>query len=151
MSPKRRALGPHELRWTVVDAILRRLTFLVAHLGMSPQEFLDRAKRIIAEVDAPKVKATREFRTFTEVHCLPEIMRFWHRELEFLDANGKPKPLPVDGPNGFEELVKRSAPGVRFAAALEDLIAAGSVERSTDGTLLARSFRVTMPGSHAAR
>jgi hypothetical protein len=147
VSPKRGSSQPRELRWTLVDAILRRLTFLVAHLGISPQEFLDRAKRIIPEVRVPKAKTTGDPRTFTEVHSLPEIMRFWYRELEFLDAKGKPKPLPVEGPCSFEELVKRSAPGVRPAAALEDLIAAGAAERSADGTLVARSFRVTMPGS----
>jgi Family of unknown function (DUF6502) len=147
MSPKRRTPKPRDLRWTLVDAILRRLTFLVTNLGISPQEFLDRAKRIILEVHAPKAKTTGDPRTFTEVHSLPEIMRFWYRELEFLDAHGKPRPLPTEGPNGFEELVKRSAPGVRPAAALADLIAAGAMERSADGTLVARSFRVIMPGS----
>jgi hypothetical protein len=147
MSRDDRQSGAADLRWTLVDSILRRLTFLVTHLGLSPQEFLDRAKRIVPEVRAPKTKTTVDPRTFAEVHSLPEIMRFWYRELEFLDVNGKPRPLPLEGRGSFEDLVKRSAPGVRPAAALEDLLAAGSVIRSGDGTLVAQSFRVTVHGS----
>jgi len=140
-----------DIRWALVDSILRRLAFLVASFGISPQQLTDRMQRIIRDASDPKIQTDPpgNARTFTEVHSGPEIMRFWYRDIDFVDPSGDPKRIPVKGAGiSFELLVQRSAPGVRPAAALADLLAARAVEQGDDGLLTARSFRVTIHGSH---
>src|ERR1700729_1697399 len=103
----------HDLHWALVDSILARLIYLMSHLGISPQQLIDRLHQISPPKKAPKLKVTSDARTFTEVHSGPEIMRFWYRDIDFVDAAGNPKRIPVKGvPISFEQLVQRSAPGV---------------------------------------
>ena len=144
MTRKHAPSKPNDQRWTLIDSVLRRLIFLVAHFGVSPQEFLDRVKRIMAEKRTEE--ATRKIvdsRTYSEAHAGAAIMRSWHRELAFLDPAGQPKPLSQTGENSFEDLVAITSPTVRPDVALADLLAAGAVEEARDGSLIARSFRVT--------
>ena len=143
----------HDLHWALVDSILTRLTYLMGHLGISPQQLIDRLRQISRGKTATKLKARSpgDARTFTEVHSGPEIMRFWYRDIDFVDASGNPKRIPVKGvPISFERLVQRSAPGVRTTTVLADLIAAGAVEQGDDALLTARSFRVTMGAARRA-
>jgi hypothetical protein len=150
MKRSARPTGDGDLRWRLVDSILRRLMFLIAHLGISPSELSERVRLIASEARKSRIKqgTYSNARTFAETHSGPEIMRLWYRDLDFLDESGNPKRLPVEGLGAsFERLVSRSAPGVGPANALSDLIAAGAVEVADDGRLVARSFSVVVSGS----
>jgi len=139
-----------DLRWTLVDSILRRLLLLIAHLGISPAEFGKRVSQMAREPGGSKVEPNlqSDTRTFAEVHSGPEIMRIWYRDLDFLDASGNPRQLAAEGRTpSFEQLVHRSAPGVRPSTALSDLVAAGAVEVTEEGLLAARSFSVVVSGA----
>ena len=71
------------------------------------------------------------------------VIAAWRRESNFLDAEGKPAPLPIVGPGAtFSELAKRFSGDVPARAILDELIRVGAVERMEDGRvcLLTRAY-----------
>jgi hypothetical protein len=71
------------------------------------------------------------------------VIAAWRRDRNFLDAKGRPAPLPMTGPRvSFSELVKRFSGDVPVRATLDELIRVGAVERLEDGriNLLTRSY-----------
>ena len=71
------------------------------------------------------------------------VIAAWRRESDFLDARGKPAPLPMEGQGAtFSELVKRFSGNVPSRAILDELIHVGAVERQDDGKigLLTRAY-----------
>jgi hypothetical protein len=71
------------------------------------------------------------------------VIAAWRRDRNFLDAEGKPAPLPMAGPDvSFSELVKRFSGDVPVRATLDELIRVGAVERLEDGriSLLTRTY-----------
>jgi hypothetical protein len=71
------------------------------------------------------------------------VIAAWRRDRNFLDAEGKPAPLPMTGPGvSFSELVKRFSGDVPVRATLDELIRVGAVERLEDGSvsLLTRTY-----------
>jgi hypothetical protein len=71
------------------------------------------------------------------------VIAAWRRESDFLDADGKPAPLPMEGcGETFSELIKRFSGNVPPRAVLDELINVGAVERREDGSvcLLTRAY-----------
>jgi hypothetical protein len=71
------------------------------------------------------------------------VIAAWRRNRTFLDAKGRPVPLPMTGSGvSFSELVKRFSGDVPVRATLDELIRVGAVERLEDGRiiLLTRSY-----------
>jgi Family of unknown function (DUF6502) len=78
------------------------------------------------------------------------VIAAWRRESDFLDAEGNPATLSMDGPGTtFSTLVKRFSGDVPARAILDELIRVGAVERLEDGSvyLLARAY---VPGTGEA-
>jgi hypothetical protein len=64
------------------------------------------------------------------------VIAAWRRESKFLDAGGKPAPLPMAGPGvTFSELVKRYGGDVPARATLDELIRVGAVKQMEDGKI----------------
>jgi hypothetical protein len=71
------------------------------------------------------------------------VIAAWRRESDFLDGEGKPASLPMEGPGAtFSELAKRFSGDVPARAILDELISVGAVERLEDGRvcLLTRAY-----------
>ena len=71
------------------------------------------------------------------------VIAAWRRDRNFLDAEGRPAPLPMAGADvSFSELVKRFSGDVPVRATLDELIRVGAVERLEDGSvsLLTRTY-----------
>jgi len=71
------------------------------------------------------------------------VIAAWRRDENFLDAEGKPAPLPMAGSDvSFSELVKRFSGDVPVRATLDELIRVGAVKRLEDGRvcLLTRTY-----------
>jgi hypothetical protein len=71
------------------------------------------------------------------------VIAAWRREKDFLNADGKPALLPMEGQGAtFSELVKRFSGNVPPRAILDELINVGAVERLEDGKicLLTRAY-----------
>lgn len=121
-------------RLALLDAILRRVLYLASYFGISADQL---ATRLRAVSDSGYIPAPRAIglagRTYAEVHAGPEVLQSWTRNLDFLDANGKPRPLPQRGTApSFASLVGGCAPRVDPDTVLEDLLAAEAV-RFNDG------------------
>jgi len=71
-----------------------------------------------------------------------QVLTGWARDPDFLEQNGEPRALDVDGPAGFAALVKRYSGDMPVRAVLDELVRVGAVERRTDGQLklAARGF-----------
>jgi hypothetical protein len=92
----------------------------------------------IRQLSKPDDQASRE-----RYNRAARVIAAWRRESDFLDAKGKPAPLPMGGPGAtFSELVKRFSGDVPVRATLDELIRVGAVERLKDGRvcLLARAY-----------
>ena len=71
------------------------------------------------------------------------VIAAWRRESDFLDAEGRPAPLPMVGSGvTFTELAKRFSGDVPARAILDELIRVGAVEQLEDGMvcLLTRAY-----------
>src|SRR5205807_9411679 len=71
-------------RWELVDSILRRLGFLIAHLGISRRGVIARLERVSKGLEAELQRKTtfKGGRRYDEVHGGPAIMHAWFRELD---------------------------------------------------------------------
>jgi hypothetical protein len=71
------------------------------------------------------------------------VIAAWRRDRNFLDAEGRPAPLPMAGQDAsFSELVKRFSGDVPVRATLDELIRVDAVKRLEDGgvCLLTRTY-----------
>src|SRR5262249_32942890 len=64
-----------------------------------------------------------------------QVLTTWHLDPEFLDADGKPKPLPLNGEGAtFEALLGRCGTAdVPASTLLKELRSAGAVRKTEDG------------------
>lgn len=73
------------------------------------------------------------------------VLSGWYQDLEFADADGDPRALPIDSaPLSFAELVRRYGGDIPPGALLKELQLARAVERRADGTVRALT-RVYLP------
>jgi hypothetical protein len=71
------------------------------------------------------------------------VIAAWRRESAFLDADGKPAPLPMTGPGAsFGELVRKFSGDIPVRAILDELIHIGAVKQLADGRvyLITRAY-----------
>ena len=64
------------------------------------------------------------------------VLTGWGRDADFLDAKGKPRPLDIEGEQGFAGLVKRYSGDMPARAVLDELLRVGAVEQRQDARLL---------------
>jgi hypothetical protein len=152
--------------------LLRPLIRLLLRNGISYGTFSDLAKWVYVDVASKEFGITGRKQSTSRVSvltglCRKEVMRVrqlprpddpaaaerynraarviaaWRRERKFLDAEGKPAPLPMAGPGAtFGELAKGFSGDVPARAILDELIRVGAVERLEDGRvcLLTRAY-----------
>jgi hypothetical protein len=134
-------------RWRLLDSIARRLLYLATRIGIAPAELGQRIAALAANSIGETPIERVEPRTFEESHSGPEIMHVWFRDLDFVDANGQPRRLPLRGAfPSFEHLVKRSAPRVSADVALQELRTARAVEVTGDGLVIPLTVSVVVSG-----
>jgi len=65
-----------------------------------------------------------------------QILAAWHHDPEFLDAQGQPAALVVEGEAAsFSELMRRYAPALPVVAMIKELRSAGAIDEDSDGRL----------------
>ncbi len=75
-----------------------------------------------------------------EISPLGDILHHWYTDIEFLDADGQPLPLPPDGTGStFESLAKRCAGDLPAGALKIELLRTGAIGRTEDGYLFPKS------------
>ena len=80
---------------------------------------------------------------------ISEILGAWYREPAFLDENGKPRSLPLEGAKSFESLVTRFLPRFKLDDIVEILVAERVLRRDAQGELIPmrRTVIFTRPGA----
>ena len=76
---------------------------------------------------------------------ISRVLSGWHQDPDFLDGQGRPKPLATDGAaESFETLVGRYSGDVPSITILRELKRVGAVREAADGTLsvLRRNYRL---------
>ena len=152
--------------------LLRPLARILLRNGVSFSTFSDAAKWIYVDVAAKEFLIEGRKQSTSRVSVITglsrrEVMRVrklprpdvtasterhnraarviaaWRRENDFLDAEGKPALLPMEGRGAtFSELVKRFSGNVPSRAILDELMYVEAVERLVDGKirLLTRAY-----------
>ncbi len=152
--------------------LLRPLARILLRNGVSFSTFSDAAKWIYVDVATKEFRIEGRKQSTSRVSVITglsrrEVMRVrrlprpdvtasterhnraarviaaWRREGDFLDAEGNPALLPMEGRGAtFSELVKRFSGNVPSRAILDELIHVGAVERPVDGKirLLTRAY-----------
>lgn len=71
-----------------------------------------------------------------------QVLTGWLRDADFLDPQGNPLALDVEGERGFAALVRRHSGDMPTRAVLDELLRVGAVDRLPDGriVLLARGY-----------
>jgi hypothetical protein len=65
--------------------------------------------------------------------CYLDLIATWSRERKFLDSRGRPRPLPISGPNGFTALVRSTGTRQDPKELLGVLLRYRNVRRLRDG------------------
>ena len=152
--------------------LLRPLARILLRNGVSFSTFSDAAKWIYVDVATKEFRIEGRKQSTSRVSVITglsrrEVMRVrklprpdvtasterhnraarviaaWRRESDFLDAEGKPALLPMEGRGTtFSELVKRFSGNVPSRAILDELMHVEAVERLVDGKirLLTRAY-----------
>jgi len=85
-------------------------------------------RRLRAQADAPPAKGYQSRAS--------QLLSAWHHEPDFLDADGNPATLSIEGDgNTFSELMRRVAPGLPVVAMIKELKGAGAIEELPNGHL----------------
>ena len=66
------------------------------------------------------------------------VVSAWVREPRYCGPDGNPQPLPMDGPDGFAELVRQHGGDVPARAVLDELLRVGAVQTLADGRIALR-------------
>ena len=74
----------------------------------------------------------------SRVHYGQKLIAAWIREPEFSQPQGGARPLAIEGPNGFDELVTRFGSNVPVKACLNHLLERGLVELKDEQVHLLR-------------
>ena len=151
--------------------VLRPLIRVLLRNGMTYRSFADLAKRIYVEVGMDEFGIDGRRQTVSRASILTglsrkEVQRVlnqgalddaetrerynraarvvagWVRDKDFVDTNGDPASLPLEGSHSFGLLVKRYSGDIPSRAILDELMRVGAVERDADGRvrLLSRAY-----------
>ncbi|MEO0422499.1 MAG: DUF6502 family protein [Pseudomonadota bacterium] len=98
------------------------------------------------------ILAGEESPTGDRVHSAARVLMGWHTDEAFLDEQGGPLTLPMEGELSFTSLYKRySGADIPLTAMLKELMSVGAVKREDDGALrpLTRYFQPESTDPHA--
>ncbi len=103
---------------------------------------------VLTGIDRKEVKRIKDIlyenTTATEAQTsqdrLTRLLTAWHRDPEFLDTDGKPKLLPLDGEQGsFQSLVRRFGGDVPKQALFKEMLRVGVIAKTGDDKVQALS------------
>jgi len=157
---------------SAVHRLLRPLVRILLRNGISYKTFIDHAKWVYVDVAMKEFGIEGRKQTISRVSVITglsrkEVLRVrrlgrpdssvntekynraarviagWHRDKDFLDSQGKPASLPMNGKGAtFPELVRRFSGDVPVRALQDELIRMGAVKRYRNNRirLLARAY-----------
>jgi hypothetical protein len=140
--------GNREHRERMLEQIYRVIVEFADDFGINRQS----TRRLFLK--AEKSVGRSPYRLHQAVHFqtmlrISEILGAWYREPAFLDENGKPRSLPLEGAKSFESLVTRFLPRFRLDDIVEILVSERVLRRDARGELIPmrRTVIFTKPGA----
>jgi hypothetical protein len=140
-------VGSEQLRKTTIDrkrahSLLYPIAAFLHAGGLTKQKSLAVLSLAIDEI----VKGDRDRQMEHIGHPTPyaDVVAAWMRRKQFVDSSGRPRILPLSGPNGFAALVQKVSPGTKARTVLSVLMRYRNVRRAKDGRYeLVRPFFYT--------
>lgn len=124
---------------TRAEALLRSLFRALLGAGMTTEAIETLAQRALASAHPTTDGAVPYPAKRQALDDLAHVLSVWHTDPEYLDAEGKPYPLPKAGPvPSFESLTALAVPGSTANHVLEQLIRLESASIDADGRIHAR-------------
>jgi len=140
--------GNREHRERMLEQIYRVIVEFADDFGINRQS----TRRLFLK--AEKSVGRSPYRLHQAVHFqtmlrISEILGAWYREPAFLDENGKPRSLPLEGAKSFESLATRFLPRFELDDIVEILVAERVLRRDARGELIPmrRTVIFTKPGA----
>jgi len=100
-----------------------------------------------AEANRPGLAADKDYQR----NRLARVLSGWFESPAYTDDDGRPRVLPVDGPEpSFEGLVRSFSGDIYPKIILEELLRVGAVRILKDGSVRALARRYTLGGADAA-
>lgn len=136
-----RVLLRHSMSYTAFDELARR-----AYVEVAMKDFtIDGKKSTISRASILSGLTRKEVRRLLSLadresmesggeryNRAVRVLTGWVRDPDFLDAVGEPRTLPMEGPKGFAELVRRHSGDMPARAVLDELHRVGAVEWQDD-------------------
>ena len=100
-----------------------------------------------AETNRPSLAAEKDYQR----NRLARVLAGWFESPEYTDEEGRPRVLPIDGPEpSFEGLVRSFSGDIYPKIILDELLRVGAVRVLKDGSVRALARRYTLGGADAA-
>jgi hypothetical protein len=100
-----------------------------------------------AEANRPALAAEKDYQR----NRLARVLAGWFESPEYTDEDGRPRVLPIDGPEpSFEGLVRSFSGDIYSKIILDELLQVGAVRILKDGSVRAQARRYTLGGADAA-
>ena len=100
-----------------------------------------------AEASKPAIGAEKDYQR----NRLARVLAGWFESPEYTDDNGRPRILPMEGPEpSFEHLVRTFSGDIYPKIILEELLRVGAVRVQNDGSLRALARRYILGGADPA-
>jgi len=92
------------------------------------------SRRDVRRVES-EARATLSAAAEDALNHASRVLTGWHLDADFLEADGRPRDLPADGPGAsFSQLLRRYAGDIPATALVKELRKSGSVQRLDDGS-----------------
>ena len=99
-----------------------------------------------AEANKPSLAAEKDYQR----NRLARVLAGWFESPEYTDEDGRPRVLPVEGPEpSFEQLVRSFSGDIYPKIILDELLRVGAVRIQKDGSVRALARRYTLGGADA--
>jgi hypothetical protein len=113
-----------------VEQAIVQLLSLKVRAGASIAELTDFAQSCVAK--ARRATSQEAHYVGLDIHKLGSVLRTWHKDANYLTADGLPKPLRVAGRHGLRSLIKKHYPTAAFSDVFKRLLDTRLVSRHGD-------------------
>lgn len=139
MRMRRRKLKSDEYIQEAITQLLV-LKFRYAASGDSVRELIEKCLS-----DATRLSGRQQANQGLDIHKLGSVLREWHVNSRYLQADGTPRQLPIRGRGGLTSLIKEFYPNSRVEMVVDRLIAARLIRKSRDGKWLPTTKHARIP------
>lgn len=138
-----RTRRPREAETVIREAIVQLFSLQIA-AGLTKKELQQFAAQCVESAAGQAVITIGESDQ-TDVHHIGSILRSWHREAAFLDKNGFPKALSMNGKTGLRSLAKLHCASEKLDAMLRTLLRTGLIKQTSSGRWIPSAKHAVLP------